>query len=521
MGREKSDGRVVPEGRRKASPTATLRGGKATTASESAGQLGLSFETADSPQGVIGGTDADRSAPAPRVMPKSKRTKGPLLRPMTMKEVADRANLLRAFEQVATNDGAPGPDGESVAEMRKHLDYVLTSVNRALLDGTYRPGLIRRVWIPKSGGGQRGLGIPNVVDRVVQQAVHQVLAPHYEPTFHASSHGFRPARSCHTAIAEARQYVEDGLDWVVDIDLSRFFDRVHHQRLLSKLAERVEDRGLVGLIRTMLKAKVVMPNGVVTSTDEGTPQGGPLSPLLSNIVLDELDRELSQRGLRFVRYADDCNVYVRSERAGRRVMASISRFIEGRLRLKVNEEKSAVARPEERHFLGFRLRRNAEDGVVDVLLSTRSKERIDQKVRDLVPRTWGRSLDDCIQALNRYLLGWIAFFRVCTDPIEMTLGTIDARIRRRLRAVKLAHWKQKRIIVRHLIALGAKPKSAWRGTYDGRKSTWALSHAPVVDRALRNAYFAKRGLVSVKQRWLAYRREYTVTGPAQLTLGLG
>jgi group II intron reverse transcriptase/maturase len=248
----------------------------------------------------------------------------------------------------------PDRTGQGVEEVREHLDEILADTKRELLQGRYQPGMIRRVWIPKPGGGERGLGIPNVVDRVVQQAVHQVLSPNYEPIFHDGSHGFRSGRSCHTAIAAAKR-AHDGRAPVGggDIDLEKFFDRVHHERLLARLQERVKDPSLVQLIRRMLKAKVVMPDGVVVATEEGAPQGGPLSPLLSNIVLDELDRELERRGHRFVRYADDCNIYVRSERAGQRVMASITRFIEGRLRLKVNAAKSAVAKPGQRHFLGF------------------------------------------------------------------------------------------------------------------------------------------------------------------------
>ncbi|WP_437645061.1 group II intron reverse transcriptase/maturase [Sorangium sp. So ce362] len=297
--------------------------------------------------------DTGRPVPAPRAVPKARNTKGIALPAMTMEEVASEDNLMRAFEKVAQNDGAPGPDRQSVDEVRAHLGSVLPVLRRELLEGNYRPGLIRRVWIPKAGGGQRGLGIPNVVDRTVQQAVHQVLSPHYEPTFHGSSHGFRPGRSCHTAIAEAVGHLEEGHEWMVDLDLKSFFDRVHHDRLLARIELRVKDRRLIDLIRRMLKAKVILPNGVVVSTEEGAPQGGPLSPLLSNIVLDELDWELERRGHRFVRYADDVNIYVRSERSGERVMASVVRFIESRLRLKVNAAKSAVARPEERHFVGF------------------------------------------------------------------------------------------------------------------------------------------------------------------------
>ena len=224
---------------------------------------------------------------------------------MTMEEVASDENLRRAFEAVARNKGAAGPDGQTIDEVREHLGGVLVEMQRELLAGRYQPGMIRRVWIPKPGGGERGLGIPNVVDRVVQQAVHQVLSPHYEPTFHDGSHGFRPGRSCHTAIAAAKKHLAEGYEWVVDLDLEKFFDRVHHERLMARLQQRVKDPRLLQLIRRMLKAKVVMPDGVVVATEEGTPQGGPLSPLLSNIVLDELDRELEQRGHRFVRYADD------------------------------------------------------------------------------------------------------------------------------------------------------------------------------------------------------------------------
>ena len=302
-------------------------GGKATTASERTGQLELFPETADSPQGAVARAARGRPRAATRAVPKSRDTESrdPWAATMTMEEVAEAGNLRTAFEHVRANDGAPGPDRQSIEEVAEQLEMILSELSRTLLDESYRPGLIRRVWIPKAGGGQRGLGIPDVVDRIVQQAVLQVMGPHYDPSFHTSSHGFRPGRSCHTAIIEAKTYLEDGYDWVVDLDLEKFFDRVPHDRLLSRLGQRITDHRLLRLIRRMLKAKVVMPDGVVVATEEGTPQGGPLSPLLSNIVLDELDQEMSRRGYRFVRYADDSNIYVRSERAGKRVMASISR----------------------------------------------------------------------------------------------------------------------------------------------------------------------------------------------------
>jgi group II intron reverse transcriptase/maturase len=346
-----------------------------------------------------------------------------------------------------------------------------------------------------------------------------VLEPLYEPTFHDESHGFRPGRSCQTAIAAAYEHVDEGYEWVVDIDLEKFFDKVHHQRLMARLASRVVDRRLLVLIGQMLKAKVVMPNGVVVSTEEGVPQGGPLSPLLSNIVLDELDGELHRRGHRFVRYADDCNIYVRSERAGQRVMASVTDFIERRMRLKVNTAKSAVARPEERHFLGFRLWRKPLDGSVEVLLSKRSTERIATTIRERTPRNWGSSLDACIVSLNAYLRGWMGFFAICTKGVEHTLGTLESHIRRRLRAIQLEHWKRKRTIARRLTQLGVSKKVAWRTVYGGRKSTWALSHTPAVDRALRNGYFTERGLVSLTAEWK--RLGKSIGAQAQLRLALG
>ena len=439
---------------------------------------------------------------------------------MTMEEVAREENLRKAFKHVASNKGAPGPDRQSIGEVREHLTDILRMLRDELLRGSYRPGMVRRVWIPKPGG-RRGLGIPNVVDRIVQQAVHQVLSPHYDETFHDSSHGFRPGRSCHTAIAEAKRHLDDGYDWVVDLDLERFFDRVNHQRLLAKLEQRVKDRRLLRLIRRMLQAKVVMPDGVVVSTEEGTPQGGPLSPLLSNIVLDELDWELHERGHRFVRYADDCNIYVRSERAGTRVMASLSRFIERRLRLQVNQEKSAVARPEERHFVGFSLRREPLEGRIEVRLSKRSRKRIDARIRELTPCNWGQSLRSCVKGVNRYLLGWIEFFKVCTKEVVYTLQGLSSHVRRRLRAIVLRQWKRKRTRAKRLIKLGVRPRTAWRHVYAGRRRIWALSHSPAVNRGLNNAYFAALGLVSLPDEWERRQPSGIVTAPRQMCLALG
>jgi group II intron reverse transcriptase/maturase len=304
----------------------------------------------------------------------------------------------------------------------------------------------------------------------------------------------------------------------VDIDLEKFFDTVPHQRLMARLSQGVQDRKLRELIGRMLKAKVVLPEGVRVSTEEGVPQGGPLSPLLSNIVLSELDEELARRGHRFVRYADDCNIYVRSERAGQRVMASLVGFIEGRMGLKVNARKSAVARPETRHFLGYRLHPVGGEQP-EVLLSERSEKRLRERIVELTPRNRGWSVETAIQGINAYLSGWFGHFRVCTRGVERVIRTMDAHIRRRLRAMILKHWKSKLTTARRLIGLGGKPKTVWRSVYEGRKSIWALSHSPVVDRGLRNAYFAERGLTTL---WGRFEETWAAKpAPKQLTLFSG
>ena len=521
MTQQKSEDRVVPDAR--GNPCGTddprrHRGGKAVSVKEEERQLMLFSATADnsrSDREVRGGGGVDRSTSRSPRAPKAGAKRRQAV-PVTMEEVVER--LEQAFEKVATNRGAPGPDRQSIEQVREHLPVLLPELAAALLGGSYRPGDIRRVWIPKAGGGQRGLGIPNVVDRMVQEALRSVLEPLYEPTFHPSSHGFRPGRSCQTAIAEARAFVAEGHHVVVDLDLEKFFDQVCHQRLLSRLAQRVHDKRLLVLIGRMLKSKVLMPDGVRVSTEQGVPQGGPLSPLLSNIVLSELDEELARRGLRFVRYADDCNIYVRSERAGQRVMASVASFIERRLRLKVNAAKSAVARPETRHFLGYRLL-PCVGKRPEILLSERSEKRLRERLLELTPRSSGRSLREIIRAVNAYLDGWLGHFGICTSGIERTLQGADAHTRRRLRALVLHHWKGQSTIARRLIRLGVKPRTAWRRVYEGHRSLWALSHDPAVDRGLRNAYFAERGLVPLLDR---FRPLWAASAaPTQLLLPLG
>jgi RNA-directed DNA polymerase len=520
MTQQKSEDRTVPEAagnRGQTWKTRTAKGGKAIPVKRKERQLNLQFAVAENTRRreAEGRRGKDQSLSRGHEVRKAK---GKMRRvgPARMEEAIER--LEEAFEKVAANKGAPGPDRQSIEYVRKHIHELLPELRAALQGGNYRPGEIRRVWIPKAGGGQRGLGIPNVVDRMVQEAVRLVIEPEYEPTFHESSHGFRPNRGCQTAIAEARRYVEEGYEWVVDIDLEKFFDRVHHQRLMGRLSQRLKDKPLLALIGRMLKAKVIMPDGVKVSTEEGVPQGGPLSPLLSNIVLSELDEELARRGHRFVRYADDCNIYVRSQRAGERVMASVRSFINRRLRLKVNENKSAVARPETRHFLGYRLQ-PIKGGRAEVMLSERSENRLGERIRELTPRTLGRSIKANITEVNEYLQGWVGHFGVCTPGIERNIQRADAHIRRRLRAITLKHWKTKRTIAQRLIKLGIKRKTAWRSVFDGRQSIWALSHSSAVDRGLRNAYFAKRGFVSLLDR---FRKIWaTINAPVQQILPLG
>lgn len=512
MGREKSDDRVVAQGGVTADKTAATRGAKAITASNGAAQLGLFTGSAESPRGANAGAVSGLPVSAPREVHQPANANDLPLPAMTMEEVASEQNLQVAMERVRANRGAPGPDRQTVEQVFTHWSRILPKLHAELLDGSYKPGDVRRVWIAKAGGGERGLGIPNVVDRIVQQAVHQVLSPNYEPEFHNSSHGFRPGRSCHTAIAQAQQFVQAGYEWIVDMDLEKFFDTVHHDRLISRLRERISDKRLLALIGKMLRARVVLPDGLTTATTEGTPQGGPLSPLLSNIVLDELDHELTRRGHRFVRYADDCNIYVQSERAGHRVMESIVRFIEKRLRLKVNRKKSAVAKPQERHFVGFRLWRDPRTGAAQVLLSQRSHERITARIRDLTPRKWGRSFADCLGRLNSYLVGWIGFFRICSDTTETysQLRSYDAHIRRRLRAIRLKQCKRRRTMVHLLQNLGVKRHTATRAVYDGWRSVWALSqHMTISTRAMPNRWFAEQGLESLTERWKFLRPSAT------------
>jgi group II intron reverse transcriptase/maturase len=434
-----------------------------------------------------------------------------------LEEAASEGNLATALLNVLRNKGAPGVDGKSVEEVVAASPRLLSKLRHELLKGSYRPGDVRRVWIPKPGGGQRGLGIPNVMDRWVQQAVLQIMEPIFEPTFHPSSHGFREKRGAHTAIAQAMAYLEEGYTVVVDIDLAKFFDRVNHQRLLSRIGRRVADHRILKLIGRMLKASVAMPDGTRVGTEEGTPQGGPLSPLLSNIVLDELDWELERRGLRFVRYADDANIFVRSERAGERVMAAVRRFLEKRLRLAVNEEKSSVTTPEAVHFLGFRFCRDKK-GNFGAHLSRKSEERIKSRAREMTPRTWGRSLQTCIEQLNGYLKGWSAYYRICSKEGAELMKVIDAHIRRRLRVIVIRQKRRPRFLYRHLVSRGVPEPMAAKTAFI-RRGIWNRSNRRGITRAYPNDWFHER-LESLWMRWLLFNPPPLASGEEQLLFAI-
>lgn len=408
-----------------------------------------------------------------------------------MEEVCERENLKQALKRVKSNKGAPGVDGMTVHALAAYLREHWPSIRASLLEGTYKPQPVRRVEIPKpDGGGVRKLGIPSALDRFIQQAVLQVLQKQWDPTFSDSSYGFRPGRSAHQAVAQAQNYIQAGYRWVVDLDLEKFFDRVSHDILMSRVAKRVGDRRVLKLIRSFLTAGV-MENGLVGATDEGAPQGGPLSPLLSNLMLDDLDRELERRGLRFVRYADDSNVYVRSERAGQRVMAGLKAFLIGKLKLKVNEAKSAVARPHTRKFLGFTFSNRVQ---AKRRIAPKALARFKERVRDLTQRTRGVSVHQLIGTLKRYLTGWRGYFGFCQTP--SVLKQLDEWIRRRLRCFFWKQWKLSRTRFRELTARGVSQDLAAQ-TVGSSHGAWRLSCSPALSIGLSNRYFRSLGLPSV------------------------
>lgn len=414
-----------------------------------------------------------------------------------MEAICDRENLNRAYKRVKANRGAPGVDGMTVGDLfawlAGHRDELLAS----LLNGTYQPQPVRGVEIPKPGGGVRQLGVPTVVDRLVQQAILQVLEPLLDPTFSDSSYGFRPRRSAHDALKQAQEYVAEGRRIVVDMDLEKFFDRVNHDILMSRLARRIGDKRLLAIVRRFLEAGM-MQEGVCVARHEGTPQGGPLSPLLSNLLLDDLDQELERRGHKFCRYADDCNIYVRSQAAGERVLASITAFLEGKLHLKVNRQKSAVAFTQERKFLGHRLLAGGKLGIAPASL-----KRAKGKIRQITRRNRGISLDRMIRELNSFLTGWVTYFRHA--QCRSHLASLEGWIRRKLRCVRLKQRKRAKSIADFLHSLGVPRSRAWTTAACG-KGWWRMAASPAAHEAMTPTWFKTQGLVSLTDRYLAFNR---------------
>jgi RNA-directed DNA polymerase len=414
-------------------------------------------------------------------------TESPASGERLIEEVCQRGNLVRAWKRVQGNGGSPGIDGMRVEELTDYLREHWGTIREQLQRGTYKPQPVKRVEIAKPSGGKRKLGIPTVVDRFIQQAVMQVLQEEWDRTFSEHSYGFRPGRTAHQAVAKAQGYIAEGYYWVVDIDLEKFFDQVNHDKLMGQIAKRVKDKRVLRLIRGYLKAGV-MENGLVRATDKGTPQGGPLSPLLSNLVLDELDRELERRGHRFVRYADDCNIYVRSERAGRRVMASVTRFLTQKLQLKVNAEKSGVGRPWKRKFLGFSVTANKAPRR---RISPESLKRFKERVRSLTRRTRGVSIGQMVEELNRYVRGWLGYYGYCQTP--SVLQDLESWVRRRLRCFIWKQWKRGRRRYAALRTRGVRGDLAAQ-TAGSPHGPWRISRSPALSYALPNAYFASLGL---------------------------
>lgn len=409
-----------------------------------------------------------------------------------MEQVCSLSNMRRAYKQVKRNKGAAGVDGMTIQELGGFLKEHIEEIRSQLQQGIYRPQLVLGVKIPKPGGGERQLGIPTVVDRFVQQAITQVLEPIFDPSFSESSYGFRLKRSAHQALKAASAYIQGGRVWVVDLDLEKFFDRVNHDILMSKIAKRIDDKPLLRLIRRYLETGM-MQDGVSTQRQAGTPQGSPLSPLLSNIMLDELDKELERRGHTFCRYADDCNIYVQSERAGQRVMDSVTQFIEQRLQLTVNSAKSAVALVNQRKFLGYRLQ---IDGGLSI--APESLQRLKDKIRALTKRNRGRKFELVVLELNQTLCGWFNYFKLAR--VRSTWAKLDSWIRRKLRCYRLKQRKKFWSIVTWLMNLGIPNRDA-RQIGSSGKGWWRLAKTPALHRALNKEWFRNQGLFNLEERW--------------------
>ncbi len=416
-----------------------------------------------------------------------------------MEQILSRENLLAALRKVEANKGAGGVDGVSIRQLREYVVQHGDTIKQQLIEGTYKPSPVRRIEIPKPDGGVRLLGIPTVIDRLIQQAILQVLTPIFDPAFSPNSYGFRPQKRGHDAVRQAKKHLQDGYRYGVDIDLEKFFDRVSHDILMSRVARKVKDKHVLKLIRAYLKAGI-MAHGVCIRSEEGTPQGGPLSPLLASILLDDLDKELEKRGLRFCRYADDCNIYVKSKRAGERVKASMTRYLEKKLKLKVNEEKSAVDHPWKRKFLGFSFTAQRE---AKIRIAPKSLKRVKDNIRSLTRATDPSPMEVIIEDLNRYLMGWMGYYALIETPSP--LKELDSWIRRRLRLILWARCKRVRTRYRVLRALGL-PEKQVRELANTRKGAWRITKTPHLHKTLGLAYWKSQGLKSLTERYFEIRQ---------------
>ncbi|HZK24079.1 MAG TPA: group II intron reverse transcriptase/maturase [Oscillospiraceae bacterium] len=412
-----------------------------------------------------------------------------------LEKILDRHNMNRAYKRVKANKGSHGVDGMTVDELLQYLKQNGNQIIQSIRNGEYRPSPVRRVEIPKPDGGKRLLGIPTVLDRVIQQAIAQVLSPIYEKRFLDNSYGFRPGRSAKQAVMKCKEYIEAGYNWSVDIDLAKYFDTVNHDKLMRLLSETIKDSGVLSLIRKYLQSGVMI-NGVVMGTEEGTPQGGNLSPLLSNVMLHELDKELTKRGLKFCRYADDCNIYVRSRKAADRVMASITRFIEEELKLKVNKAKSSVDRPWKLKFLGFSFYR--KKGEIGIRVHPKPVAKLKQRLKEITGRSNAMSMYQRMVKLRQIIVGWVNYFGIA--DMRGLAKSLDMWLRRR---VRMCFWKQwKKIKTKHnnLVALGAPGYKAWEHA-NTRKSYWRIAGSPILSKTITNEYLKKLGLLSISERY--------------------
>ena len=451
-------------------------------------------EAATDPRHDARGNGGTEAAACEEWQPSTALTQARALTTHLMEEIVDRNNLNRAYRRVKANRGSAGVDGMTVHQLANWIAEHKQALIATLLNGSYEPQPVRGVQIPKPGGGMRQLGIPTVVDRLVQQAILQVLEPLLDPTFSESSYGFRPGRGAHQALLQAQKYVAEGRGVVVDMDLEKFFDRVNHDILMSRLARRIGDKRLLRIIRRFLQAGL-LSEGVCVARYEGTPQGGPLSPLLANLLLDDLDKELEKRGHRFCRYADDCNIYVQTQAAGERVLQSLTKFLEGKLKLRVNRDKSAAAFVGDRKFLGYRL---LPGGALTI--ASKSLDRAKDRIREITRRNRGVSLERMIGELNSFLTGWVTYYRHA--KAKGVLNDLDKWIRRKLRCVRLKQRKRAKPIADFLHGLGVPRDRCWTTAASG-KGWWRMARTPAAQQGMNNAWFNRLGLTNLSERYLS------------------